>query len=284
MAYFLNIESMIEIGTDGRYRISAKRNLVEEVVKFVDVLIGESKFEKLILDSYRNRFMPRVWLRGKYEIDFVIPYRIGFEAVGIYGELRVEPGVEVWAEVTVEKSSFTEKLGYDEKYEKKLLELAVRHGIGYPVNMLKPEVQGNSLVFYAPDGNVVFEINDKTYKLNYLTFAGQTRKKRTILGWLENVIVSKVSKEFEEYRRSGDAYLIEAENFKISYDAKNKKVMYFEVKIKNLKIKEILNNVKIEDDAKERVEVEVVVGWKDMEAFRSRVGEKIWDILKYYAF
>lgn len=266
---------------------SAKRRkaseVIDEIVGLVDEVMQVSTLDRVSVENIDGVLYPEVLFTGRYELKFIVPYGVEIRSEGAKAEIRIEPKKMVWLYFEYQGLSEPKFLRYNKKLVERLLDLAVKHRLGYPVNMMDVGTRGNVLTFYTPDGDVALEVGGKSYKLNYKVFAGSTRKAKTVLKWLEDLIIGAVSKELDKYDVDGSKFVAEGENFKISYDIEKKIVLDFEFRFGGLRVENFLDYVSM-DDEEERIKAMVVVGMKRMVMFGALVGEKIHRMVKWLIF
>lgn len=289
---WLMIGNVARINLNGKYEISAYEgmfveNLVQSLFEFADKALENSKFDCTVIDTCYGHRIQKIYFVGSYLITFSIP--CGLEIIrsdnDLFGFLKVEKTGEIDGYLKIGKVVFEEEIsGYGDEMAQRLLELGARRKIYYPLYMLEPVVNGANLVFCKPDGEVVFEVSDKGYKLNYEAFGGTVgRGSAIVLKWLESEILKNVSKNFKEWELEDRRGKIGAGKFEISYDVQERKLIDFKFLLGGLSVSSISDGVKMSDWPERRIEA-YFVSRLSMERFRRRVGEKLWEILKYLVF
>lgn len=290
---WLELEEIGKIGLDGSYEIKGRaggsvENLIESLFEFTDKLMENSRIDFIDMSTYNWNRVQNVHLDGAYKISFVVPCGIEFLNLErkVLGSLVVEQSGRVFGSLKIKRRVFTEEIqGYEEKFVEKVLNLALRHRIGYPLYMLKPEIEGENLVFRAPDGETVLEISDKNYKLNYQTFGGSLRKNSgVVLKWLEDAILRNCKENLESWTVRNKTLMLLAGKFKILYDINEKKLSDFDLRLNGLQVSSVASEIRITDWPARKVEGYILVGMKNMEKFNLKVGEKLWEFLKWLIF
>lgn len=262
------------------------RNLGVALFEFLDRLLEESKLEKFEMVSCFGYNVPRLCFEGKYKTVFIVPCKISFQGSGVEGVISFhgisKRYITSYFELKFGKVSYFEP-GENEFVANKMIELASRHRLGLPLYVLDAKIENDTLVFYAPDGNWVFKLNDEDYELNYHTFYGLTKKSKTVLKWFEWAIVKSFKERLDSWRIDGNALKARSGNFDVFYDLEKRELVGFTLAIKELWIEMVSMNrmIKISELKGKRIESCV---WANLQRFCGTVGMKLWDLFKFLSF
>lgn len=287
---WLKIGNDVKIGVDGRYEIGESSrggivsNLWQSCLEFVEKQIEIMDSVRVgLLKGAKGKGEPIVYIGSKYMVELTIPRKIVFWNRGVSGILKIERNEGGYTRLQTGNLVFEEFLGYDEKLEEKILNLALKYDIGYPAEMLSADVKKDTLILYAPDGKVVFEVDDKTYNLNFLTLCGYLDEKDVVFEWIGNV-AEKLLKEnvIKEYEKIGKDLFIKSESYEILYNVRDAELVKFSFLVRDLKVR--LTEDKFWFWARGKIDVEVRVEWQDMVRFKREVGNKLWGFLRWLVF
>lgn len=288
---WLQVGDVARISVEGKGEAKSKifttaGNLVESLIEFIDLVLEDCKFSGSVSDTCNHHTILKVYLEGKYRVDLAIPCQLWFRNAKetIYGNIGVARDGAVYGSLRVKNATFTETIpGYGGEISEKLIELGAKHKIYYPLYMLQPVANDERLSFYTPDGELVFEISDKGYSLNYEAFGGSVRKwSGVVVKWLEDTILRNFNEDLENADIGKTILKAKAGNFEVLYNTSEKRVIDFKFLQDGLTITLIGDNIKISDSSR-RIEV-YVVGAQIVRDFVARISEKLWHIFKPLVF
>lgn len=290
---YLKIGDEAKISLDGEYVARVKSgwyvgNLINCLIEFADGLLDSSrlKYSQLYICG-KQLIKSTYFLNLAYQVNVAIPCNLMFELLGgkVSGWVNVKDETTVKGYLKIEDAVYYEETtGNVERVIRKMVEIGRRRKIYYPIYMLRPIARRGILSFQASDGEVVFEINERDYKLNYMVFGGKMQENyQPIFKWLEYVILKNFGGDLEWFEVRDDVLVARSGGVEISYDVSEKELIDFKFSVEDLTVKLIDDGIKMVGGDKSRVEL-YVVSMRAKRGFKKRIGRRLWDVFKYLVF
>lgn len=289
---WLVVGDLLKINLNGEIEVKniAKsltvENLGNSILDFIDELAGRGKFEWFEVfgcTAIKRKKILRIYMSGSYDLMLEVPCYITFAG----GELvcRVEP-LDDSARISLFKIDvgdlqFIEVLPYDMVADR-MMKIVMKHKIGIPLYMTVLRVEGEFVVFYAPNGDEVLRLNGENYWLRYKAIGGEmTRNGNSILKWLARIIPSKLKSGIEWCEVEGNVAKVKAGDLWVEYDIKGLKLLNFDLWLDDLLVSSREGGVRLVDKKKDKVDAKV---WANLGNLGNEISGKLWEILKPFVF
>lgn len=286
--YTIEIPGKFKLNLDGNLETNSQCNasaivdgLLECMLRFASLVLEKSNITEIKWYEKRGKCYPKISYSGKFYIDFCIPTNLEIRRWGLYGGIigrGVDEEDDNWAFLLAGKWHFYNRVKYN--VEEKLLDLALKFKLGLPAHLTNTRIANNSLLFYAPNGDLVLELADDDYKLHYTTMLGELDNSENFLKWLEKTIINAMELELKKYDKSGAEHEIVAGNYTIIYDPNEKMVRDLKYNGNSYEIQIERKRLGVESKDKR---MGFYVNFNRNEFFES-LGTKLWDIVKYFVF
>lgn len=295
--YALKIGGKFELNLNGGYRgkciATTVEYLAESMYGFVRELLKGSAVRKVLIYPKSNKAytLPFLVFEGDFEIEFCIPLWLIFKKGDVVGKIIADYDIENiekrYTKFRTRKNLVALNVGdcyfagrAEEEVSRLLLKLAMELKLGVPGHLVRTKEISDTLVFYAPNRDMVLRVYDGGYELYYESLIGKLKQTENLKNWLEKRIIEAVNGDLKDYGKSDDLYRIEAGNFVFKYDPERKMIWYLEGRFGDLAITSRGYEFSIENkDSRIALYTEL----REREFFEN-LGLKLWSWVKALIF